>query len=336
MRLPSQFARVAGVLFAALCVCAANAQAPSFPSRAVRIIVPYPAGGVVDAFVRRIAQDVATSLNNPVVVENRAGANTMIGLAACAKAPPDGHTLCASSGDGMSFNPWLYGKLPYNADTDFVPVSQLVWVPGIIVASPNAPFDTVGAMVDQARAKPATLNFASFGVGSTPHLFLEWFRRRGGVDIVHVPYKGAAETLPAVMAGEAHATFVAMGIALPLIKAGRMKAIAVTTPARLPQLPNVPTLAEQQLDPKIRNWFGVFAPAGTPAPIVQRLGAVFAKAVHDPAIQSSFLVPQGYQPVGTSPAEFATFLAADRAEAKAIVTLTGLQATMSVPNEVPR
>jgi tripartite-type tricarboxylate transporter receptor subunit TctC len=260
----------------------------------------------------------------------------MIGLAACAKAAADGYTLCASSGDGMSFNPSLYGRLPYNADTDFAPVSQLVWVPGIIVASPNAPFDTVSGMVEHARARPGTLNFASFGVGSTPHLFLEWFRRKGGVDIVHVPYKGAAETLPAVMAGESHATFVAMGIALPLIKAGRMKAIAVTSPTRLPQLANVPTLAEQNLDPKIRNWFGVFAPAGTPAPILQRLGTVFAKAVHDPAIQSSFLAPQGYQSVGSSPAEFAAFLAADRAEARSIVTLTGLQATMAVPNEVPR
>src|SRR5882672_11133948 len=169
--------------------CPAGAAAQTYPAKPIHIIVPYPAGGVVDGLMRSIAQPLSESLAQPVVVDDRPGANTIIALEACAKAAPDGYTLCTSSSDGMSFNPNLYPKLPYGADRDFAPITQLVWVNGVIVAGAKAPYDTVKGMVAFARAKPGVVNFASFGVGSTPHFFLEWFRKQGGADIVHVPYK---------------------------------------------------------------------------------------------------------------------------------------------------
>src|SRR5689334_12942804 len=238
----SRHALLTMVVAAAL---ATGAYAQSYPAKPVHLIVPYPAGGVVDGLMRGIAQPVSETLGQPVIVDNRPGANTIIALEACAKAAPDGYTICSSSSDGMSFNPWLYPKLPYDADRDFAPITQLVWVNGVIVAGAKVPYDTVAGMVAFARANPGKVNFASFGIGSTPHFFLEWFRKQGGADIVHVPYKGSAQIIPALLSGESDATFIAMGIVLPLVASGRLKALAVTGPKRSSYLPEASTLAEQ-------------------------------------------------------------------------------------------
>jgi tripartite-type tricarboxylate transporter receptor subunit TctC len=296
----------------------------AYPSRPVHLIVPYPAGGVVDGLMRGIAQPVSETLGQPVVVENRPGANTIIALEACAKAAPDGYTICSSSSDGMSFNPWLYPKLPYDPERDFAPITQLVWVNGVIVAGAKVPYDTVAGMVGYARANPGKVNFASFGNGSTPHFFLEWFRKQGNADIVHVPYKGSAQIIPALLSGEADATFIAMGIVLPMIASGRMKALAVTGAQRSPYLPEVSTLAEQKLDPKIQNWFGVFAPAGTPTIVVERLNAELVRALGAPKFRE-FLRAQAFDAVGSNPREFAQFLRADRANARAVIARTGIR-----------
>src|SRR4051812_27882888 len=168
---------------AALSVWAAAAAcAQVYPAKPLHLIVPYPAGGVVDGLMRAIAQPVSDALGQPVLVDNRPGANTIIALEACAKAPSDGYTLCSSSSDGMSFNPGLYPKLPYDPERDFAPITQLVWVSGVIVAGARVPYGTVAEMVTYARAHPGTVNFASFGIGSTPHFFLEWFRKQGKAD----------------------------------------------------------------------------------------------------------------------------------------------------------
>ncbi len=190
------------ILLAALpCACALAQNAASYPGKPIHVIVPYPAGGVVDGLMRSIGQPVGESVGQTVIVDNRPGANTIIALEACAKAAPDGYTLCASSSDGMSFNPHLYPKLPYDADRDFAPVTQLVWVNGVIVAGARVPYDTVRDMIDHAKRKPGAINFASFGMGSTPHFFVEWFNKVGEVDIVHVPYKGSAQILPSPARG---------------------------------------------------------------------------------------------------------------------------------------
>jgi len=316
-----RFAAVA--LFAAL-PCAALAQGAAYPGKPIHIIVPYPAGGVVDGLVRSLGQPVSESIGQPVIVDNRPGANTIIALEACAKAAPDGYTLCTSSSDGMSFNPHLYPKLPYDAERDFAPITQLVWVNGVIVAGAKVPYGTVKEMIAVAKEKPGTINFASFGMGSTPHFFVEWFSKVGKADIVHVPYKGSAQIIPALLSGEADATFIAMGIVLPQIRAGKMKALAVTGPQRSPYLPEVSTLAEQGIDPRLQNWFGVFAPALVPKPVVARLNAEFVKALHQPRFEE-FLKAQAFDAVGNTPEAFAEFLKADRANAMRVIARTGIR-----------
>jgi tripartite-type tricarboxylate transporter receptor subunit TctC len=224
----------------------------------------------------------------------------------------------------MSFNPYLYPKLPYDAERDFAPITQLVWVNGVIVAGAKVPYDTVKDMIAFAKRKPGAVNFASFGMGSTPHFFVEWFRKAGEADIVHVPYKGSAQIIPALLSGEADATFIAMGIVLPQIRSGKMKALAVTGPARSPYLPEVSTLAEQGIDPRIQNWFGVFAPVATPHAIVAKLNAEFVKALRAPRFEE-FLKAQAFDAVGNSPEAFAKFLEADRANAKQVIARTGIR-----------
>lgn len=318
----SHIARIAVLLLGALSMQFACAQ--GYPGKPIRVIVPYPAGGVVDALLRSVGQQAAESIGQPVVVDNKPGANTIIALEACAKAAPDGYTLCASSGDGMSYNPSLYPSLPYDADKDFAPITQLVWVNGLIVANAKVPFNTVKDMIAYAKANPGVVNFASFGVGSIPQFYLEWFKKQSGADIAHVPYKGSSQIIPALLSGEVHATFIAMGIVLPMIQAGKLKPLAVTNPQRSPYLPNVTTLAEQGIDPQLRNWFGVFAPARTPRPIIERLNAEFVKAMRDPRFQEKFLKAQAFDAVGNSPEEFAEFLKLDRANAKQVVKMTGI------------
>jgi tripartite-type tricarboxylate transporter receptor subunit TctC len=313
-------ARLVAILIALPC----SALAQTYPSKPVHVIVPYPAGGVVDGLVRSLGQPLGESLGQPVVVDNRPGANTIIALEACAKAAPDGHTLCTSSSDGMSFNPHLYTTLPYDADRDFAPITQLVWVNGVIVAGAKVPYDSVKDMIAYAKQRPGTINFASFGMGSTPHFFVEWFRKAGGVDIVHVPYKGSAQIIPALLSGEADVTFIAMGIVLPQIRSGKMKALAVTGPARSPYLPEVSTLAEQGVDPRLQNWFGVLAPAATPAAVVARLNAELVKALRQPRFEE-FLKAQAFDAVGNSPEAFAEFLKADRANARQVIARTGIR-----------
>jgi len=307
------------------------AQAQSYPSKPVHVIVPYPAGGVVDGLVRSLGQPLAESLAQAVIVDNRPGANTIIALETCAKAAPDGTTLCASSSDGMSFNPHLYPKLPYDADRDFAPITQLVWVNGVIVAGAQVPYDSVRGMIAFAKAHPGKVIFASFGIGSKPHFFVEWFRKADGADIVHVPYKGSAQIIPALLSGEADATFIAMGIVLPMIRSGKMKVLAVTSPRRSPYLPEIATLTEQGSDPRLQNWFGVFAPARTPNAVVDRLNADFVKALRNPRFEEQFLKVQAFEAVGNSPAEFAGFLKADRANAKQVIARTGIRLEDSPP-----
>jgi tripartite-type tricarboxylate transporter receptor subunit TctC len=322
-----QTLRRAGIaLLAAALPCAcALAQSAAYPGKPVHVIVPYPAGGVVDGLARSLGLPLAEALGQAVIVDNRPGANTIIALEACAKAAPDGHTLCTSSSDGMSFNPYLYARLPYDADRDFAPITQLVWVNGVIVAGARVPYDSVRDMIAFARLNPGKINFASFGIGSTPHFFVEWFRKADGADIVHVPYKGSAQIIPALLSGEADVTFIAMGIVLPMIKSGKMKALAVTNPRRSQYLPEVSTLAEQGSDPQLQNWFGVFAPARTPGAVVDRLNAEFVKALRNPRFEEQFLKVQAFDAVGNSPAEFSEFLKADRANAKKVIARTGIR-----------
>jgi tripartite-type tricarboxylate transporter receptor subunit TctC len=317
---------IRAALLAVCTLCVPLACAQSYPTKPIRTIVPYPAGGVVDALMRSVVQQVADAIGQPVVIDNRPGANTIIALEACAKAAPDGYTLCSSSADGMSFNPGLYASLPYDPDKDFAPITQLVWINGAILATPALPANTVKDAIDYASGRPGVLNWGSFGVGSTPHIYLEWFKKQAGVDIVHIPYKGSAQIIPALMSGEVQMSFIGLGgPVLPQVRAGKLKVLAVTSPKRSPLLPDVSTLAEQGIDPAITSWIGVFAPARTPKSIVDRLNSEFVKAVRNPRFQEQFLKAQAYDAVGNSPEEFAEFLKADRTNAKQVVKAAGIR-----------
>lgn len=214
------------------------------------------AAGALDGLARNIAQRAGTPLGQPIIVENRPGASGLIAFEACAKAPPDGHTLCLGTGEGMSFNPSLFARLPYDAERDFVAVVNLARISGVIFASSQAPFDSVPAMINHARSKPGTINWASFGSATNPHVYMEWISRQAKVSITHVPYKGSTQTIAALLSGEAQVSYVALGFILGQINAGKLKALAAATPRRLAQLPDVPTLAELGLDPGFQSWGG--------------------------------------------------------------------------------
>ena len=301
-----------------------HAQAQTYPASPLRLIVQYPAGGALDVLARNVMQRASSQLGQPIIVDNRPGASGLIAFDACAKAPPDGYTMCLGTGEGMSFNPNLFAKLPYNAERDFTPVVDLVRISGVIVASANAPFDSMQAMIANARSKPGTINWASFGSASNPHIYLEWIRHQAKVDIVHIPYKGSAQTISALLTNEAQVTYVALGFVLPQIRAGKLKALAVTTAKRLPQLPDVPTLAELGLDPGFGNWVGIFVPAATPRAVVDRLNKTFASVVKESEFSEKFLAMQAFEPVGDSVDAFAAFVQADRAVAKRVVQATGI------------
>lgn len=314
------------VLAATAALCASQtANAQAFPSKPVRVIVQYPAGGALDTLVRKISQLAAVPLGQQLVMENRPGASGLIAFEACAKAAPDGYTMCLGTGEGMSFNPALFPKLPYDPAKDFAGVVNLVMIQGVILASGQAPYNTIPEMVAAAKARPGTLNWASFGAASNPHVFLEWIKRQAGVDITHVPYKGSTQTIPALMSNEAQLSYVALGFVLPQIRAGKLKALAVTTTQRLPQLPDVPTLAELGLDPGFQSWMGLFAPAATPRAAIDRLNAAYVQALKDTNLREKVLAAQAFEPIGNAPAEFDAFVRADQAAVRRVVQTTGIR-----------
>src|SRR3954467_11385314 len=210
-------------LLLALVFVVGNAFAQSYPEKPIRILIPYPPGGVLDAIFRPLAQLMTESIGQPIVLDNRPGGNTLIAMDLCAKAPADGYTICATSNDSMSLNPHLYTKLPYDTEKDFVGVANLLYVDEVIVAKANAPFNSFREMIDYAKQKPGALNFASFGTGSSAHMILAWINTRAGVNITHVPYKGGGPAVQATLAGEVDLTYMGTGALAPYIKAGRVK-----------------------------------------------------------------------------------------------------------------
>ncbi|MSQ72847.1 MAG: tripartite tricarboxylate transporter substrate binding protein [Betaproteobacteria bacterium] len=303
-----------------------HARAQAYPNRPIRVLVPLDAGGPVDALMRNLSQIVSESIGQPMTIVNIPGASSQIELAACAKAPPDGYTICENSMTGMSYGPLLFSNLPYDTEKDFAPITNLVMLQGIIVANKDVPFNNIREMIAYARAKPGVLNMGSWGVASTAHIYLEWIKNQTGADIVHVPYKGGGNpVIAAMLAGDVHVGYLATGLILPLIKAGKVKPIVAATSQRSRFLPDVPTLAEHGLDPGGAVWFGLFAPSRTPKPIIDRLNAEYVKALRNPVFQERFLELQAYDAAGSSPAEFAEFLKADRAAAARLIKIIGLK-----------
>jgi len=298
--------------------------AQPFPSKPVNIIVPYTAGGVVDLIARTLGQQITESTGQPVIVVNRPGGNAIIGMQACAKAPPDGYTVCLTIGDSIVYNPLLYASLPYDAEADFAPVTLIAWSNSMLVANANAPVGSFKEMVAYAKSNPGALNFGTWGPASTPDLYLQWIRRQLGIDIAAIPYKGAGQANPALFAGEIDITLYGIGNALPHLKAGKLKPLAVMGNRRSPLLPDVPSLGEEGADPGLSIYFCAFAPAKTPKAIVDRLNAEIVKAIRTPRAQAMF-EQYTLRVEGNAPEDFAKFLVEDRANAARVFNALGIR-----------
>ena len=314
--------------WAALLLCGAvvsTASAQTFPAKPIKIIVPTSPGGLNDLLSRTLAQLISESVGQPVVVENRPGGGSMIGMAVLAKTPPDGYTVAITTQEPLVYNPLLYTRLPYDPENDFSYVSQLVRTLGVIIAHAGAPGNSFPEMIDYARAHPGTLNWATWGAGSTPAIYLEWIKRQNNVDIAAIPYKGAGPSIAAIVSGQVHLTYTGIGLALSHIQSGKLKALAITGSSRSSEIPNVLNLARYNSDPDFASGFGAYAPARTPMPILERLSQEFHKALFMP--QSQKIMVGSMEPVGSTPSEFAATITADRANAAAVFKVLGIRPT---------
>jgi tripartite-type tricarboxylate transporter receptor subunit TctC len=299
------------------------AQSADYPSKSVRLVVPFPAGGTTDVMGRLIGQQLSARLGQQFIIDNRPGAAGGIGTDVVAKSPADGYTLLLGAVATHSINPSLYGHLPYDSVKDFAPISLLGTLPNVLVVNPSLPVRSVQELIALAKAKPGTLTFASGGNGTTHHLSGELFKRMAGVDMTHVPYKGNAPAITDVIGGQVNVMFDNISNSLPHIKAGKLRALAVTGPARSPVLPNVPTLAELGFAGyNITSWFGLFAPAGTPQPIVSRLNATVNAALHDKQVRD-LLASEGIEAQGNSLEQFHAFLQTERVRWAKLVKESG-------------
>jgi len=272
----------------------AASSAQDFPSRAITIIVAQPPGGGTDIISRIFAQQLSEQLGKPVVVENKPGAGTIVGTQAAAKSPPDGYTLLAGLTANMAVNPSLFRTLPYDPVRDFTPVGMMAQFPFVLVVSKDFPAKSVKELIDMAKAKPGTINFASAGNGTGQHLSAELFKLMAGVDMTHVPYRGAAPAYSDVISGRTPVFFDNLASALGQIKGGSVRALGVTGTKRSPLLPDVPTIAEAGV-PGYQNyvWFGLWAPKNTPKPVVDKLYAEIRKAAATPAVKERIMKDAG-------------------------------------------
>jgi tripartite-type tricarboxylate transporter receptor subunit TctC len=293
----------------------------------VRIVVAYPPGGGIDVMARQIADKLMPVWAQPVVVENKPGANTIVATDSAAKSAPDGYTVLMTTDATFSINPHLYAKLPFDPERDFIPVTMLVLLQQLLVAHPSLPANTLEELVKLAKAKPGTINYASYGSGSQPHLAGEMLKNKAGIDLVHIPYKGISLAVPAVMAGEVQLTFAGIATSAAPLKSGRIKALAIGGAQRSPLLPQVPTFAELGY-PEVEThaWFGLFLPAGSPREAVSRLYQDTKRVLDDPEFRQKQLIDRGYEVVGSSPEEFSGYIKSDSASRARAVKISGAKA----------
>ena len=311
-------------LFLALALIANPLYAQNYPSRPVKLMVGVPPGGPTDTVARAIAPDLSEALGQPVVVENRPGASAVIATDAVAKSAPDGYTL-AFIYITHATNATLMEKLPYDTLHDFAPVSLVGWQSMVLLAHPSFPARTVREVIELAKASPGKLDYGASDSGSAPHLAGELFKMMSGTDITPVPYKGTAPALTDLLAGHIPLMFVSNVSALPHVKSGKLKAIAVTGRTRAAVAPEIPTIAESGLPGyEVYAWYGVVAPARTPRPIIDRLQGEIAKIARDPKMKAR-LAGQGLELVGNTPEEFDAFIRAEVAKWAEVIARAGLK-----------
>lgn len=288
------------------------AQQSTWPQQTIKIIVPQAAGGGTDALARILAERLQPMFGQPFVVENKTGAGGNIGTDFVAKAKPDGYTLLLTTNTHVT-NVSFFSKLPYDPVKDFAPISLISSIPFIMSVNASSPYRTIKDLIDAAIAKPGTLSYASGGLGTPHQLGSELFKSMTGTNIIHVPYKGSAPAVVALLGNEVSMSISAVNSMLPHIRSGKLRALGVATAQRTPLLPEVPTIAEAASLPgyEIDIWYGVLAPAGTPKPVIDRLNAEINKVMKDPQVVKEKLVPQGLDAVGSTPERFAEVIKSD-------------------------
>lgn len=316
---------LAAIPLAFLALAPAHAQVPTYPDRPLRLIVPFPPGGGNDILARAIGQRLGESLGQQVIVDNRGGAGGLIGNSIAATSAPDGYTLLLGSMGGLAHNPALRPNLPYNPPRDFTAVSLLATSPFILVVNPGVPARTLQELLALARAKPGTLNYGSAGVSSSLHMTGEYFRHAAGINIVHVAYKGTALAITDLLGGQVQMVFSTMPPALPHMKTGKLRALAVTGLKRAKAVPEVPTVAESGVAGfEVENWQGIVAPAKTPAPIIARLNKDTMKVLAAPAM-IDVLSAQGLDPAGSTPAQFDKLIRVEIDKWRKVVQAAGIK-----------
>jgi tripartite-type tricarboxylate transporter receptor subunit TctC len=306
-----------------LALVAGAAFAQPYPSKPIHFVVPYPAGGPLDAVARLLGQKVSESVKQPVVVENKAGAGGNIGADYVAKAAPDGYTILMGAVATHAINPTLYASIPYDPVRDFIPVTQVASTPNVLVVNPSIPASSVKEFIAYAKANPGKLNFGSGSTGSAGHLAGELFKSMAGVQMTHIPYKGAAPAMQDLIAGQVQLMFDNLASSLAQVRAGKVKALAVTTAKRSSLAPDLPTIAESGLPGfDINTWFGIFAPANTPREIVDRLHDEFARALAAPDVREKML-NLGAEPVSSTPEQFAAYIRSEAEKYARVIKASG-------------
>jgi tripartite-type tricarboxylate transporter receptor subunit TctC len=312
-----------GLVFACGLAFMSPAAAEAFPTKPAKLVVPFPPGGPLDTTARIIAQKLTDAWGQSVIVENKPGAGGNIGAGIVAKSPPDGYTIVMGALSTHAVNPSLYPAMPYDAQKDFAPITLVAITPNVLVVNPSLPVHSVRELIAYAKAHPGKLSFGSGSIGSAGHLAGELFKVDAGVDMVHVPYKGAAPAMQALLAGDTQLMFDNLASAMSQVKAGKLRALAVTTAQRSKLAPALPTMAEAGLPGfDISTWFGLLAPAGTPHDVIAKWNSGVTKILSDPSMRER-LAAQGAEATPDSPDAFARFIAAELVKYARIVKASG-------------
>ncbi len=316
--------KIACALFAAAVAFCGAAFAQAYPSKPIRIVVPFAVGGIADTFARVIAQKAQDAWGQPVIVENKPGAGGNIGADLVAKSPPDGYTLVMGSIGTHAVNPHLVKGMPYDPQKDFVPIAHVLDAEGLLVVNPSLPVKTVPELIAYLKSHPGEVSYASAGVGTASHLAGELFKNMAGVDMTHVPYKGNTPAITDVMGGQAHMIFATMPTVIQQARAGRLRSIAVIGAARAKGAPEIPTVAETLPGFEVSNWIGLFAPAGTPAEIVRRWNAEVQRIMTSADVQPR-LESEGARFIPTTPEAFAAFQRSESARWGKMIREAGIR-----------
>jgi tripartite-type tricarboxylate transporter receptor subunit TctC len=309
---------------AAVLTAACPAQSAKYPDKPIRFIVPYPAGAGNDILARMVSREMSEHFGQAVIVDNRAGAAGSIGLQILARSAPDGYTIGIADTGPLAINPSLYPQLPYDPRKDFTPISALATFQYMLVVNPTVSANTVAELIDLAKKRPNTLNYASVGSGSVVHLATELFRQTAGIDIVHVPYKASPDALQSVAANQTQVMFVNVQAATALVNAGKLRALAVVGDRRSPVFPTLPTMAESGFPSyDFKTWFGIVAPANVPAPIVMALNAEINRILLLPSFKQGLVAMGGVEGTGGTPQQFGRLIKSDIDAWGALVRKTG-------------